>query len=195
MRPYRRRHYLLDKGYQGRFVLSVVSIHAVMMTIAVLLFNFLSFREFERSTWRAHVAASTVGEIIRDYLVYANVFALVVAVAVVVVFSCIVLLRTEPPLLRLKKYISDAGDGNLNVRLQWMAYDEFRETADALNRMVDALRGRFRGVKARAEEVRRASDSLAFTLDKPALSAERCRILQEGVRSLKESLRAFEAAK
>jgi methyl-accepting chemotaxis protein len=137
-----------------------------------------------------HVDASTVGELIRPYLIYSYVLALTLTILVLVGFTRFVLLRTAPPLYRLQRFIERAGDGNLSAGLDWLEHDEFRETARALDTMVEALRGRLAGVKRAAEDVVEHSVVLGHVMDKPHVAVEKCGAMLDRLKALRSELEA-----
>lgn len=187
-RPYRRRQYIVDWRYQGKFVLTIAGICAMGTLVALSMFNTLAYRKLDAFTWRMHIEAGTVGELIRPYLIYSYVLALFITIAVLVGFTRFVMLKTAPPLFRLQRFIERAGDGNLSAGLDWVEHDEFRETAHALDRMVEVLRGRFARVKRASEDVVDVSIVLAHDVDRPQVAAEKCRAMADRLKALRKEL-------
>lgn len=192
-RGYRRRKYISDKGYQWRFVLATIGICAAGMVLALAVFNFLAYRGIESYTWRVHVEKSTAAELIMPYLLYSNVPALVLTIMTLSAFACFMILRTAPPVFRMKKYIDSAARGNLDIGLDWAAYDEFRETAEDLDRMVAALRERFIIVKERGDAVVLLSSIIPYVAEKPEAAREKCEALIKELEGLKSALEALKA--
>lgn len=188
LRDYRRRNYLVDKRYQGKFVITIIGICAFGMFIALATFNYLSYKKLDSVLWGIHIDKSTIGEIIRPYLIYSNIFAIVLTTLILIAFSRFALHKTAPPLFRLKRYIEHASQGNLNITLDWLVNDEFKKTAEELNRMVASMRDKFKVIKEKAKTIETTSHVLGHVLDKPDLSAEKCRSLIEDLQSLKEKL-------
>ena len=125
MKKYRRRQYLVDIRYQGKFVIGVILIGTFVQALALAIFNFLAYRKLESIVWRIHVDASTIGELIKPYLVYTSIFVIALTAVVMIDYSRRILNKTAPPLFRLKRYIERAGEFNLVAGLDWMARDEF----------------------------------------------------------------------
>lgn len=187
-RGYKRRNYVTDKRFQGKYVLTTVGICALGMLLAVGVFNYLSYGTIELAIWRAHVDEKTVGEIIRPHLISSNAFALFFTVVSLIVFSRFVLIKTAPPLYRIKKFIERTGEGNLNQTLDWITIDEFRDTADELNSMVSTLRERFDEIKKTGHAVIELSRAVGYTIDMPEIAAEKCSLLLENIEGLKKGI-------
>ncbi|MDP2168334.1 MAG: methyl-accepting chemotaxis protein [Thermodesulfovibrionales bacterium] len=194
MRGYKRRKYVVDKRYQGKFTLTVIGFCAFGMLVALGIFNYLAYRKFESVMWRVHIDESTIGELIKSSLIYSNVIALVLTALILIAFSRFVLLKTAPPLFRLNRHIEKAAGGNLTSNLDWVQNDEFKETAEELNRMVSSLRDKFRVVKDRGKDVQSVSNILGYVMDKPDLADEKCRLLADSLRSLRDALSKVKAA-
>lgn len=188
MRGYRRRNYLVDIRYQGKFVIGVILIGAFGLVLALTAFNLLAYRKIESVIWMIHIDANSIGELIRPYLIYTNIFGFAVAAISLIIFSRRVLHKTAPPLFRLKRYIERAGKFNLVAGLDWVARDEFQETAKELNGMVRTLRDKFRAVKERAGDVVAVSGVMGYIVDRPELAAEKCDDLLGHLKALKDSL-------
>lgn len=188
MKGYKRRTYIVDKRYQGKFVFTVLCICSIGMIAALFAFNYFSFKNLDSTVWRVHIDASTVGEIVKPYLIFSNLFALSLTAAILIAFSRFVLVKTAPPLFRLQRYIEKTGEGNLTADLEWLAVDEFKETAGELDYMVVALRDKFTVVKEKAKDVETASEALHYLLDKPESLLHKCQNLKNSLQSLKESL-------
>lgn len=189
-RPYRRRQYIVDWRYQGKFVITIVAICAMGTLVALSMFNALAYHRLEAVTWQMHIEASTVGELIQPFLIYSYVLALFVTVTVLVGFTQFVILKTAPPLYRLQRFIERAAAGNLVAALDWVKNDEFGETASALNGMVESLRGRFARVKHATEDVVEVSVVLGHVLDRPPVALEKCATMRDGLKALRKEIEA-----
>lgn len=190
-RGYKRRRYVSDIRYQGKFVAAIAAICASGLLVALSLFNYLSRLKLQAATWKIHLGASAAGDIIRPYLLFSNILALALTVAALVAFSHLTLLKTAVPLYRLKRFIENIAEGNLNLNLDWMERDEFRETAGDLNDMAASMRERFAAVKRGAKKANKVSLVLKYIADKPELSSEKCAVLIERLDQLKEELDGF----
>lgn len=188
MKGYKRRRYIIDGFYQGKFAVTVVAICATGMFISLAIFNYLSYRAFESVVWMAHINITTVGELLRHYLLISNAVGIVLTIILLFAFSRFVLHKTAPPLFKLKRYIETVGAGNLTATIDWTERDEFKETAEEFNKMVVALRDKFMAVKEKAEVVIADSEHLGYVMDKPDMSLEKCKALIENLDTLKESL-------
>ncbi len=189
MKAYRRRNYFTSPGYQGRFILMILGIGAAGMAAALTAFNILSYRQIDSVLWKIHIKASSIWDLLVPYLAYTNAVALSLTVIALLMFSRHMIKRTAPPLFRIKHYIDTAAGGNLTADLAWTEQDEFKETADDLNAMVDAMRAKFRDIKPVGEKVVSDAGVLQYLSDNPRVCAGKCSDIIYDLQSLSQSLR------
>lgn len=183
---YKRRSYFIDKAYQGRMVLRIIMICAAGLLFELALFNFLSYRSLEEMRWRTHIGAETVGEITGTYLIYSSIFAVLFTCAALFVYSRVMHRRAAGPLYRMKRDIEMAADGDLSLNIWLRREDDFKETADELNRMVAAIRQDFRQMGDGLDKVGRTIDMLEYAEARPELMKQKCRQLIEHLEPLKD---------
>lgn len=181
----RRRNYLVDRRYQGSYVLAVIGVCALGMLATLAAFNYFSYGELESAQWSMHIKVQSIGEMIRPSLVYSMVFGLLMTALLLFFLSRLVMKRTVPPLYRLRRYLDTMGRGNLSVDLDWLPGEAFSSTADALNGMSGYLRKRFASVGEKAE----AASGHAEAMLREGASREECRSLLETLEALEAHLR------
>ena len=135
MDKYRRRHYFIDRSYQGGVVARIVMICSAGMLLELGLFNYLSYGNIESMRWKTHIGIERISEIVSFYLVYSSLFSIFVTVGVLYLFLSSVLKKTAGPIYRLNKDIGSAADGNLSLSIWLRGEDDFKETAAELDRM------------------------------------------------------------
>lgn len=162
---FRRRNYLVDKSYQGKYIAAIVLICGMGMAFVLTLFNIFSRRAVEVSVWRVHMSAESVGELVTPYLIWSTVALLPFAAALTMALARAFRQMTAPPLFRLRRYIDLVGDGNLTVDLDWVMNDEFKATADELNNMTLSLRKRMAAIKDKSSELETACRALKTPAD------------------------------
>lgn len=185
MKDYKRRHYFIDKGYQGRIILNIIMVCAAGMFLELGLFNYLSFRNMESLRWKMHIEADKVSEIISSYLLYSSIIALLFTITALYLFLRFVLRKTAGPIYRLNKDLQTAAEGDLSLNIWLRRDDDFRETAVELNKMLEAVRGDFRKLGAGFSEIDKTVNSLEYMLDKPEIASRKCRQLIEHLEPLK----------
>jgi methyl-accepting chemotaxis protein len=124
------------RARQLRWVLPVVAflLVAVLATLAVQ--YQVSSREIGTEFFRAHKTISHTGELLRRGTVIGSA-VLIVLVLVAAVWAFRLTHRIVRPVHTVHRALDALVAGNLGVRVELNRTDEFRELAEALNRLVD----------------------------------------------------------
>jgi len=182
-----RRRYLIDKGFQGRFIFSYVAISVVGMIISIGLFNYFALSAIENLKWRMAIYESTLSEVISPYLFIVIVFAVLLSGSTAVVLSKITTWKIAGPIYRLKKDIDELADGNLNIKFALRKKDAFKDIATELNAVASSLRERFKEIDSSFQEVKGIVQSIPEAKeDLLPLKAERLSLALE---RLEESIK------
>ncbi|MDA8241707.1 MAG: hypothetical protein M0Z67_15240 [Nitrospiraceae bacterium] len=186
MRGYKRRNFFIDRSYQGRIIMRILQICFAGLALELVLFNYLSYRNVEAMRWRTHIQADTLGEIVSSYLVYSSVVALLLTGAALFVYIKFMRQKTAGPLYRLHKDIGFAAEGDLSRNIWLRGDDDFKDTAEELDRMISSIRADFRLLSERMVDIGRTVDLLEYIADRPALASEKCRQLIEYLEPLQK---------
>jgi len=149
-----RRRYLVDKSFQGRFIVSYVAISIAGMITSIGLFNYFALAAIERLKWKMAIYESTLSEVISPYLFTIIVFAALFSGFTVMVLSRITTWKIAGPIYRLKKDIDELADGNLNIKFALRKKDAFKDIATELNAVTASLRERFKEIDSSFQEVK-----------------------------------------
>lgn len=160
MRPYRRRQYITDVGFQGRVVTQFAVIMLGAMTVSILALNYFSTNVLESLKWGMVIYAHTLGDLLLPYLIYISIGAIIFTAVVLVLLSGRLYRRMAGAMTRLRNDIKDVAAGDLLKRVSLGDGDPFASTADELDMMVCALRDRFRGAEANIRMLKRHVDLL-----------------------------------
>lgn len=157
-KPYKRRRYLIDRRFQGRFILRFFALSCLASVLAVLLFNFLAYRKMDSVLYSMTMPFSGPGDILFTEIVLANVYALLFIAAAFLLTTKRMYARIKHPLRKIHGELGRIAGGDLRTKITLRERDEFRDFADRLNDMAAALRER---VAALDREVEGISESLA----------------------------------
>ncbi|MBI5100263.1 MAG: methyl-accepting chemotaxis protein [Nitrospirae bacterium] len=174
MKKYRRRHYFIDKGYQGRIIFKIILLCLAGVVIELGVFNYLAYSDLESLRWRVHLDISSTRDIIRSHLIVSGIISVSFTSGALFLFLRSIILRTAGPVFRLKKDIDLATEGDLSKEIWLRKEDDFKDTAMDLNKMIESFREDFRKIGATAAEIQRITYVLQFIEDKPGVATEKC---------------------
>ncbi len=186
MKDYRRRHYVTDRDYQGRVVLAIILICCAGLLLSLGLFNYFSYTNIESLRWKTHIEPSTLGDIVRPYLISSSLAGIALTVIALYFLLNTLLQKTAGPIYRMAKDIGNATGGDLSQNIFLRKGDDFRETAVELNKMIVSVRTNFRQTIEKFAEIRRTVDSLEYVMDKPEIAEQKCQRLLDDLEVLKE---------
>ena len=182
-----RKQYIVDRNFQGKFILTFVAICLGGMVLAIGLFNWLALSAIEALKWRMVLYESSLSEVIFPHLLYLGIFALVFTASSTALVSWVITWKVAGPIYRLKKDIDGLGNGNLSIRFALRKTDSFKDVALELDSAASALRERFGRINSDFREVKKVVDSLPDSKEELlALKAER---LSHTLEALEKSVR------
>lgn len=187
MKTYKRRHYFIDRRYQGWIVIKIIMICAFGMSLALATFNYLTYGKIEALRWSIHLSADTIHEIMMTNLIYSSAAAVLVTVVVLYLYLQNMMHKTSGPIYRLKKDLEIAGAGDLSLSIWLRKEDDFKDTAVELNRMIESLRSDFKVTRERFAEVSGTVAILEYIADKPDLSVRKCQQIIDTLETLKKT--------
>ncbi|MDP2167017.1 MAG: methyl-accepting chemotaxis protein [Thermodesulfovibrionales bacterium] len=154
---------MVDKTFQGKFIMSFVLICLTGMALALGLFNYFVLSEIEGIRWRMVFYSGTLADIVSPHLGYLGVFAVLFTAAATAAVSWVITWKVAGPVYRLKKDIDSIGAGNLNLKVMLRKNDEFKDTAAELDRMAASLREKFGRIKSDFSDASKIVDTLGDT--------------------------------
>ncbi|PKL51905.1 MAG: hypothetical protein CVV37_03960 [Nitrospira bacterium HGW-Nitrospira-1] len=141
---FKRRKYIINTGFQMRFVMPFLILSLLGSIIATIAFNFFVLKELEKVMWLSHINIKSTDELIRPVLIYVNLAAFLF-VAILLVFTSIRMTRkASEPILRMTKDVGRVTDGDLATIIALRGKDEFQDVAHDINVIIKNLRERFK---------------------------------------------------
>lgn len=157
---YKRKHLVVSKEFQGRFITTFVLICLSGMTAAIALFNYLAASEMEDLKWKMTFYESSLADIIAPHLVYLGIFAVMFTSGAAALMSWFVTWKVAGPIYRLKKDVEAIASGDLSRRVRLRKSDVFKDTAEEIDRMSLSMRDKYKALASDFQEVRAVIDSL-----------------------------------
>ncbi|MBI4822894.1 MAG: methyl-accepting chemotaxis protein [Nitrospirae bacterium] len=186
-RTYKRRQYIVDKDFQGRFILTFVLICLFGMVMAVGLFNYFALNELEDLRWSMAFYENSLASTVTPHLIYLSIFSVLFTIVSLSMASWFIAGKVAGPIYRLKKDIESIGDGNLYLNVRLRKADMFKDTAQELDSMATALRERFKNISKEFNATRKIIDTLKDTKDE--LLKTKCEQLSYSIENLSNTLK------
>ncbi|MBE0433573.1 HAMP domain-containing protein [candidate division WOR-3 bacterium] len=135
---YKRRHYLIHKGFQFRMIgiVLLLVLGATILTTVVNHFFFLSsIVRFTEEHGRPPTGSELIAASTRPLLVIIPVAFVLLAIICLFISH-----RIAGPLHRLKMYMDKVQAGDLDVELKFRKGDAIHDVADSFNHMVEGIK-------------------------------------------------------
>jgi methyl-accepting chemotaxis protein len=137
-----KRTYMVERAYQVKFILKIVSFVFLATLITGLVTYFITDEALERSFYSIHYQIKNVWQVLLPSVVIISF----VTTAIVAFFTTIVALyeshKVGGPLYRFKKSLKEIEDGDLTGVTKLRAGDELQEFIGNLNSMVKGVKGK-----------------------------------------------------
>ena len=138
-RPYKRKQYLVDRGYQLRFVTRVFMAVLAVAVVSSLVSTTLLWLNM----YRADLESQT--PLIASLIAVATTLLIELLLAIPIVFFLGIRQshRIVGPMNRLKRTLEAIGTGDFSQRITLRQGDALEDLAKSINQMVESLAQRF----------------------------------------------------
>ena len=138
-RPYARKQYLVDRGYQLRFVTRMFMVVFTVAVISSLIATALLYQNMYRPELESRVplTASLIA------IAVTLLIELLLAIPIVFYLGVRQSHRVVGPMNRLKQTLQAIGSGDLSQRITLRQGDALEDLAKAINQMAERLQKRF----------------------------------------------------
>jgi methyl-accepting chemotaxis protein len=196
MMKYKRRKYVVEGNFQGRFILRFVLIIVgvtLLSTGSILFLFYLKYRHggvdpasiIIRATPDGVFDASSLFSVVFTPLIAANLLVLIISVPLSLLYSH----KIAGPIYRLQQSFDLLLSGEMDFMISLRRRDEFRYLADKMNALVDYMRRNVREVRSSHRVIRAQIEKIRRIVDEDAVDMEALK------NSLKEAERFFEERK
>jgi len=159
-KTYRRRNYLIDKKFQGKFIarFSMLVIIGGLLTIALL--YLLGTQSKTVAIQNSRVVAKTTADFILPLLMQ-TVIAVTILVGIIAgILTLLMSHKISGPLYRFKKAIEALEQGDFSSEFNIRSMDQLGGLADEINNMIRKTRQEISGLKSNAISLKQKLDRL-----------------------------------
>ena len=185
---FKRRKYIVDKRFQGKFILFFVIISSISSIIATVVFNHIALKRLESIMWSAHISVKTTDEVIGSLFIYVNIIAFLVVSFLLILTGIWMVRKTSDFLHVISKNIMRVANGDLSVSIGFRQKDEFNDVVSSLNDMIKKLRERFSDIKQRYGEISTYIRDIERTYAKDTPEREDIQKVLKRLETLRENL-------
>jgi methyl-accepting chemotaxis protein len=188
-KAYKRKNYFVNKDFQGRVIVWLLTIAFASSVLAVLLFIALADRKIDRLLYSMTIPSSAFrGNILIKEALWANGTAVVVSSLTFIAAGIVIFRRITGPLLNIRREISKIGSGNLTCRITLRKNDQFQDFASEVNYLSSELHSRFSSIDSRSKKISAMAEELGKS-DNP--DNERIAGLMKEISGLEQEIGAF----
>ena len=185
---FKRRKYIVDKRFQGKFILFFVIISSISSIIATVVFNHIALKRLESIMWSAHISVKTTDEVIGSLFIYVNIIAFLVVSFLLILTGIWMVRKTSDFLHVISKNIMRVANGDLSVSIDLGQKDEFNDVVSSLNDMIKKLRERFFNIKQQYGEISAYIRDIEKTYAKDTPEREDIQKVLKRLETLRENL-------
>jgi len=185
---FKRRKYIVDKRFQGKFILFFVIISSFISIVATVVFNHIALKRLESIIWSAHISVKTTDEVIGSLFIYVNIIAFLVVSLLLILTGIWMVRKTSGFLYVISKNIMRVANGDLSVSIDLRQKDEFNDVVSSLNDMIKKLRERFSDIKQRYGEISTYIRDIERTYAKDTPEREDIQKVLKRLETLRENL-------
>ena len=135
MRPYKRKQYLVDRGYQLRFVTRVFFVVFAVAVVSSLVTSALLWKNMYRPELEPHTTLIAALVAVATTLLV----ELIVAIPIVLFLGIRQSHRIVGPMNRLKLVLEAIGNGDFSQRITLRQGDALEDLAKTINQMAERL--------------------------------------------------------
>lgn len=185
---FKRRKYIVDKRFQGKFILFFVIISSISSIIATVVFNHIALKRLESIMWSAHISVKTTDEVIGSLFIYVNIIAFLVVSFLLILTGIWMVRKTSDFLYVISKNIMRVANGDLSVSIDFRQKDEFNDVVSSLNDMIKKLKERFFNIKQQYGEISAYIRDIERTYAKDTPEREDIQKVLKRLETLRENL-------
>jgi methyl-accepting chemotaxis protein len=137
MKPYKRRHYYIDKQFQNKYMLLTI----ILLLIYTFIFVSIMFAPHMLTLYFDYPLADKAEAARVILLLHRKVWPWIGGVILLLgALSIFITHKIAGPLYRLKKSLAEVAEGNLDVTVKLRKWDDLQDLADHVNQLIGELR-------------------------------------------------------
>ncbi len=156
----KRKIILINKAFQGRFILSVLATIILFGLCSAAIIYGLIDSDLHMQSQSAHVNIANTWERLGFSILLGNIVAAIIAGLMAVIVVLYISHKIAGPLYRFETLCKEVGDGNLDTITYLRANDQLQELAQSFSKMVDNLRKKRERTNEAVDEINRKLDQI-----------------------------------
>ncbi len=186
---YKRRHYFINKDFQGKFIVRLLFVSFAGSVLASLLFIALANRKMDSMLYSMMIPSSVFrGSLLLEEALWANGVAVVIISIIFIAAGVAIYRQITGPLHDIRNAILRIGSGNLTSRISLRKNDQFQDFASEVNHLSSELHSKFSSIDSRSKHISELAEELAKS---GSADDERIAGLLKEIRGLDEEIGAF----
>jgi len=192
MKPYKRRHYYIDKQFQTKYMLLTI----LLLLIYTFIFVSIMFAPHMLTLYFDYPLADKAEAARAILLLHRKVWPWIGGVILVLgAFSIFITHKIAGPLYRLKKSLTEVAEGNLDVTVKLRKWDDLQDLADHVNQLIGELRAFVTALKSDYDMLSDYIQELEREIDAKVITEESGRAIiskvQASRKNIEEALERF----
>lgn len=152
----RRRRYIVNAGFQWKFVLGFVTASLMGSVISTVLFNLFSLTRLEELQWSVHISEQSTGEVLTPLFLYFNLFNTIFVSVLFVITGVWMMKKVKGHLYHIIQYLKRIKEQDFSTHIHLRQKDELWDVVIVLRNMHDKMKKRFSRFKSEYERISKA---------------------------------------
>ena len=188
-KQYSRRHYFINKEFQGRQIWNYFLLVAVGSLLFIGLFSFFSSNTLSITYDNYHLQLGLTPGILLRKLLYAQWFFIVLGGGVVILITLFLTHRIAGPFYRFEKALDEMIQGNISRKIFLRQKDEGKELAKKINSFNGILADKLSLIKTFSSNIETASAQMEKMLKTSETDIEKLPSLLNEIKNNQRKIR------
>jgi len=159
-KPYQRKNYFIQKGFQTNMIIKFVSLLIVMAVTSSGILYVFAGNTLEMSYYEAHSSIKSMWDILGPTVLATNLLSLAVISVATVYVIMFLSHKISGPLYKLEKNINEISEGNLNLHAHFRDGDQIQTVGIALGNMLEKLSRKINAITVASNELAAVENKL-----------------------------------
>lgn len=173
-RPYKRRHYFINRRLQGRFTTYFLILGLFITVSATMLIWHFSAKEFDRFIYRSHLSPITPWGIVFPIMIKTVAISTAALVISAYLFAHLIFKRVSARFLFFNDTLRDIGEGNLTLPNLDNGIKEINEPlkllTETMKQDITSLQAAQKGMQNLVEKMEKTQEKVTLLNDMESMS-------------------------
>ncbi len=166
-KQYKRRHYFIDKEFQGRYILNYFLLVALGSVFFIGIFSFFSSNTLSIVYDNYHLQLGLTPGILLRKILYTQWFFIVLGGGFIIIITLFLTHRIAGPFFRFEKALDEMAEGNISNEIILREKDQGKELAEKINNFNRILADKLSMMSDRNSKIASASRQIENALKAP----------------------------